>query len=88
VTLALDLVTLRRLPIVMDESGYIFADDVKVAQVVFHDGDVWLRFHDPHRWRSFERGSRTVEFRLWDLLQRLKTEMPILAPTLDTEAIP
>jgi hypothetical protein len=85
VTFNLDLVTVRRLPLTVSAEGHVFAGDMRVAQVVFHDGDLFIRFRDRNKWRSLERGTNVVEFSLWDLLQALKVDVPDSSFVLDTD---
>jgi len=51
----------------------VFVEGIRVASVVWLDGDLVLQFDDKNKYRSFERGTRKLTVAFAELLNAVKT---------------
>ena len=67
------MTTTDRQELRIESDGRVFVEGIRVASVVWLDGDLVLQFDDKNKYRSFERGTRKLTVAFAELLNAVKT---------------
>ena len=66
------MTTTDRQELRIESDGRVFVEGIRVASIVWVDGDLVLQFDDKNKYRSFERGTRKLTIAFAELLDAVK----------------